>query len=80
MFGPATKGATGWCLEVHEIVVRKLVAGREKDLEYARAAVKHGLARVDELAERLTTMVLERRARKALAGRIEALRSAASRA
>lgn len=39
---PNTRGATGWCLEVHDLVVSKLIAGREKDLEFARqAAAKH---------------------------------------
>src|SRR5437867_1833725 len=28
---PATGGATGLCLEVHDLAVSKLVAGREKD-------------------------------------------------
>ena len=27
-----TNGATGWCLECHDIAVAKYVAGREKDL------------------------------------------------
>ena len=29
-----TRGATGWCLEVHDLVIAKTVAGREKDLEF----------------------------------------------
>ena len=29
-----TNGATGWCLECHDIAVAKYVAGREKDLRY----------------------------------------------
>jgi len=29
-----TRNATGWCLEVHDLAVSKLVAGREKDVEY----------------------------------------------
>jgi hypothetical protein len=39
-----TGGATGWCLEVHDLAVSKLVAGREKDLEFVRALFKHHLA------------------------------------
>lgn len=41
-----TGGATGLCLEVHDLAVAKLAAGREKDLEYIHALFKHGL--VDE--------------------------------
>ena len=39
--GEGTRGATGWCLEVHDLVVAKLVAGREKDLDFAAAAARH---------------------------------------
>jgi hypothetical protein len=44
--GPGTRGATGWCLEIHDLVASKLVAGREKDLDFAAAAARHGL--IDE--------------------------------
>lgn len=39
-----TGGATGWCLEVHDLAVSKLVAGREKDLDFVRGLFRHGLA------------------------------------
>lgn len=41
--GPNTAGATGWCLEPHDLVVSKLVAGREKDLRFALEAATWGL-------------------------------------
>lgn len=58
-----TRGATGWCLEVHDLVVSKLVAGREKDLEFAREAAHHRLIEEVELRRRLaeTPMVAELR-------------------
>jgi transposase InsO family protein len=31
-----TGGATGWCLEVHDLAVSKLVAGQDKDLNFVR--------------------------------------------
>jgi hypothetical protein len=31
-----TRSATGWCLEVHDLAISKLVAGREKDLQFVR--------------------------------------------
>ena len=31
-----TNGATGWCIDVHDIAVAKYAAGREKDLRYLR--------------------------------------------
>ncbi len=35
--GPGTEGATGWCLEAHDLALAKLVAGREKDIRYLQA-------------------------------------------
>ena len=34
---PNTNGATGWCLDPHDLAVAKLVAGREKDGTFLRA-------------------------------------------
>lgn len=65
-----TRGATGLCLEVHDLVISKLVAGREKDLEFAGAAARHGLVREQELRARLSETVLEDALRKAVAVRI----------
>ncbi len=48
-----TRGATGWCLEPHDLAVSKLVAGREKDLEFVNAMLRHGLARAEILRARL---------------------------
>jgi len=48
-----TRGATGLCLEVHDLLVSKLVAGREKDLAFVRQALTHRLAQKSILLERL---------------------------
>ena len=37
---PNTDGATGWCLEVHDIAVAKYFANREKDRRYTQRAVE----------------------------------------
>lgn len=72
--GPATRGATGWCLEAHDLVISKLVACREKDVAFARAALRHGLVRIDELRERLAETPLEdERLRPVLESRLTAL-------
>ena len=39
----ATEGARGHCLEAHDLVVSKLVAGRAKDVEFASALLLAGL-------------------------------------
>ena len=49
-----TRGVTGWCLEVHDLAVSKLVAGREKDCEFVAALFAHGLAKTSTVRERLT--------------------------
>ena len=48
-----TGGGTGLCLEIHDLAVSKLVAGREKDLEFVAGLFRHNLARVEAVRERL---------------------------
>jgi hypothetical protein len=50
--GPGRR-ATGWCLESHDLVLSKCVAGRPHDREYARTAIQAGVVRVDELLRRV---------------------------
>lgn len=45
--------ATGLCLEPHDLLISKYVAGREKDRDYARAAARYRLAERGLLLERL---------------------------
>jgi Nucleotidyltransferase of unknown function (DUF6036) len=53
-----TGGATGLCLEVHDLLLSKVVAGRERDREFAREALRHGLADPDELRRRVADLPL----------------------
>ena len=64
-----TRGATGWCLEVHDLAVSKLVAGREKDLHYLRALFWHQLASRDLVRTRLAQTTLSSEEIRALATR-----------
>lgn len=48
-----TRGATGWCLEVHDLLISKAVAGRDKDRTFVREAIRHGLVQAGTLRERL---------------------------
>jgi hypothetical protein len=66
----ATRGATGLCLEVHDLAVSKLVAGRQKDLAFVRAAARHGLVDEAELRERLAATALDEALRRAVDVRI----------
>lgn len=50
-----TGDGTGLCLEVHDLAVSKLIAGREKDLEFLAALLRHGLADAAIISQRLST-------------------------
>lgn len=52
------EGAVGLCLEVHDLILSKYAAGREKDRDYVRTAIRHGLVAHEVLAGRLETMPL----------------------
>jgi hypothetical protein len=40
---------TAWFLEIHDLALAKLAAGREKDLDFVFEAVRAGLLDVDNL-------------------------------
>ncbi len=58
-----TRGAIGWCLEVHDLAVSKLVAGREKDVAFVAGLLRHRLADAAVIRQRLadTALAAERR-------------------
>jgi hypothetical protein len=68
-----TRGATGLCLEVHDLLIAKLAAGREKDVDFAGAAARHGLARGAVLLERLAVTALDPERRALVEGLVRRL-------
>ena len=64
---------TGWCMEPHDLVLSKLGAGRDKDLEFARDAATLGLVRRDELLARLESVTCTDDHRKQITARVQAL-------
>jgi hypothetical protein len=60
---PARAGSvrevTAWCLEVHDLVLSKCVAGRQRGWEYAKEALKAGLVQSEEVLRRLPDLRLE---------------------
>jgi|SRR5262245_34819973 len=48
-----TRGATGWCLDVHDLTIAKAVAGREKDIAFLRDVFRHRLVDEQVLRARL---------------------------
>jgi len=59
------EGAVGLCLEIHDLVLSKYTAGREKDRDFVRTVIRHRMVEREVLARRLETMplVVESRAR-----------------
>jgi hypothetical protein len=67
-----TPAGTGLCLEPHDLVISKYVAGREKDRDYVRAALRHRLVERAALKERLASTPLDAPMRERIARQIEA--------
>jgi hypothetical protein len=51
-----TRGVKGLCLEVHDLLVSKAIAGRDKDLAFLADAASHRMADAGLLLERLDTV------------------------
>lgn len=64
---------TAWCMEPHDLVLSKLGAGREKDLEFARDVAQLGLVRRDELLARLGSVGCTDEHRRQITARVHAL-------
>lgn len=64
---------TAWCMEPTDLVLSKLGAGREKDLEFAQAAAILGLVTESGLRSRLSEVAAPPAIREAMEGRIQRL-------
>jgi Nucleotidyltransferase of unknown function (DUF6036) len=49
----STRSPVAWCLEVHDLVLSKCVAGRKRDWDYAAEALKGGLVEAEVLLGRV---------------------------
>lgn len=56
-----TRGATGYCLDPHDLVLSKYAANRPKDRQFIRACFRHGMVEARLLLERLGEMPLDDR-------------------
>jgi hypothetical protein len=72
-----TGGGTGLCLEVHDLAVSKLVAGREKDLDFLTGVLRHRLAQVQTIKMRLAKTNLPAERKQTCQARLERLTRAA---
>jgi len=57
--GENTRFIRGWCLEVHDLAIAKYVAGREKDLDFTQALVRHKMVNRATLEQRLLATTLD---------------------
>jgi hypothetical protein len=55
-----TGGATGWCLEVHDLAASKLVAGRDRDSEFIRILLRERMVDAATLRDRIGALPLSR--------------------
>ncbi|HWB53597.1 MAG TPA: DUF6036 family nucleotidyltransferase [Tepidisphaeraceae bacterium] len=69
--GPATGGAVGLCLEVHDLAVSKLVAGREKDMEFLAGLLRHHLVDLQIIRQRLAQTAVDPRLLTACNARLQ---------
>lgn len=72
-----TGGGTGLCLEIHDLAVSKLVAGREKDVDFLAGLLRHRLVQVPVIRERLAQTTLTPERLQASCARLERLDNAA---
>ena len=70
VFGPNTRMVRGWCLEAHDLAIAKLVAGREKDLNFVGVMRRFAMVDGDVLQARLGATAMEPTVRALVAGRI----------
>ena len=70
---PNTNGVTGLCLEVHDLAISKLIAGRPKDLEFVQDLARYAMVDRAVLLERLGETDVSDDERQLIKGRIGAL-------
>ena len=71
-----TGSGTGLCLEIHDLAVSKLVAGREKDVDFLGGLLRHRLVQVPVIKERLAKTALPADRLQTCLARLERLVSA----
>jgi hypothetical protein len=64
------RGKTGWCLDPHDLVVSKTIAGREKDLFFLEGAARHRLVGLELLLARLAETEVDEARRKLAVDRL----------
>jgi hypothetical protein len=66
-----TDGATGLCLDIHDLVLSKYVAGREKDRDFNRDLIGHGCVERVKLLELLPTLPVDDETKNSILANIQ---------
>lgn len=74
--GPGTQGYVGLCLDPVDLAASKLAAGREKDDDFVRGLLRHGLVQAGALRERIERLPVDAERRRQLAQRVAELQRA----
>jgi hypothetical protein len=77
VYNQNTGGGTGLCLEIHDLAVSKLVAGREKDIDFISSLLRHRLVQMPIIRERLAKTDLAPERLQACLARLDRLSNAA---
>lgn len=67
-----TGGATGLCVDVHDLALSKYAAGREKDIEFNRELARHGVISKRKLIRLVPSMPLDDERKHLILARIKA--------
>ena len=68
-----TNGVTGYCLEVHDLAISKMIAMRPKDVEFVQELARHNMIEKKTMLRRLKETDLEAAIRRAAQAQIKAL-------
>lgn len=67
------RAAVAWCLEIHDLVLSKCAAGRDRDWIYADEALKAGLVDATILLARVADLPIDDKERDRVRGHLEAI-------
>ena len=70
---PDTAGATGYCLEVHDLAISKLAGGKDADFAFVLGLLQHRLVDEGTLEDRLAATEMSARLRADCEGRFARL-------
>jgi hypothetical protein len=68
---PNTGGATGLCIDVHDLVLSKYAAWRPGDIEFNQEIVRHGIVSKRKLARLVPSMPIDDEQKRLILDRIK---------